>query len=177
MTKIPTALRELMTTFPHTGKVEWIGIRPAPRVAMRVLPSVEAIAGRGLAGDRTAEKSRPGNDRQVTLIQAEHLESVAKLLRRDAIDPGLTRRNIVVSGINLVALKNHTFRIGGAVLELTGECHPCSLMESQLGEGGYNAMRGHGGMTAIVLESGVIEVGATVQPLSLSETAELNDAD
>ncbi len=176
MTKIPTALRELMTTFPHDGKVEWIGVRPAPRVAMVAMPRVEAMAGRGLAGDRTAEKSRPGNDRQVTLIQLEHLESVAKLLRRDAVEPGLTRRNIVVSGINLVALKNHTFRMGDAVLELTGECHPCSLMESQLGPGGYNAMRGHGGMTAIVLASGIIEVGASVQPLALSEIAELNDA-
>lgn len=176
MTKIPTALRKLMTAFPHDGKVVWIGVRPAPRVAMLSMPRVEAIAGRGLAGDRTAEKSRPGNDRQVTLIQLEHLESVAKLLRREMIDLGLTRRNIVVSGINLVALKNHSFRIGGAVLELTGECHPCSLMESQLGEGGYNAMRGHGGMTAIVLESGIIEVGAAVQPLALSDAAASNDA-
>ena len=172
MAIIPTALRELMTTFPHAGKVEWIGVRPAPRVAMLSLSSVQAVAGRGLAGDRTAEKSRPGNNRQVTLIQAEHLESVGKLLRRGTIDPALTRRNIVVSGINLLALKNHSFRIGGAVLELTGDCQPCSLMELQLGAGGYNAMRGHGGMTAIVLESGLIEVGAAVTPLVLSEAVE-----
>ena len=161
-----------MTIFPYAGKVIWIGLRPAPRVPMRSLPRVEAIAGRGLAGDRTAEKSRPDNKRQVTLIQAEHLEAVGKLLRRDAIDPGLTRRNIVISGINLVALKSHSLRIGASVFQLTGECHPCSLMETQLGIGGYNAMRGHGGMTAIVLESGTIEVGAVVTPLALSEAVE-----
>jgi len=158
-------MRELMSTFPYEGNVVWIGVRPAPRVAMRVVRSVEAIAGRGLAGDRTAEKSRPGNKRQVTLIQAEHLQAVAALMRRDAIDPALTRRNIVVAGLNLVSLKGHTFRLGGATLELTDECHPCSLMEAQLGAGGYNAMRGHGGMNAIVLESGVIEVGARVEPI------------
>jgi len=166
---LPAGLRELMSAFPHTGKVVWIGIRPAPRVAMQALESVEALAGRGLAGDRTAAKSRPGNKRQVTLIQAEHLQAVGQLLRRAAIEPSLTRRNIVVSGINLVALKGHSFTIGGALLELTGECHPCSLMESQLGEGGYNAMRGHGGMTAIVRGSGLIAVGAAVTPIELAQ--------
>lgn len=169
MVKIPAGMRELMSTFPHEGKVEWIGIRPAPRVEMRIVSSVEAIAARGLAGDRTAEKSRRGNKRQVTLIQAEHLRAVAALLRREVIDPALARRNVVVSGINLVSLKGHTFRIGGALLELTDECHPCSLMEERIGKGGYNAMRGHGGMNAIVLESGLIEVGAAVIPVIAAE--------
>lgn len=169
---IPAGLRELMTAFPHAGRVDWIGVRPAPRAPLHALPRVEAIAGRGLAGDRSAEKSRPDNPRQVTLIQAEHLASVGKLLRRAVIDPALTRRNIVVSGINLMALKNHSFRIGTAVFRLTGECHPCSLMEVQLGLGGYNAMRGHGGMTAVVVESGVIDLGAGVTPLAFSEAAE-----
>ena len=161
-----------MTTFPHAGTVVWIGVRPLRRMPMRSLACVEAIAGRGLAGDRMAEKIRPDNQRQVTLIQAEHLESVGKLLRQEPIDPALTRRNIVISGINLIALKNQSLRIGAATLALTGECHPCSLMESQLGIGGYNAMRGHGGMTAVVLESGLIEVGATVTAVGVIETVE-----
>ena len=106
-----------MSAFPFTGTVAWIGVRPAPRVAMLALEYVEAIAGRGLQGDRTAEKSRPGNDRQVTLIQAEHLDAIAALLRRESIESALLRRNIVVSGINLVSLKGHTFRIGDALLQ------------------------------------------------------------
>lgn len=168
---IPGGLHALMTAFPHAGKVQWIGVRPAPRMPMNSVVRVEAIAGRGLAGDRTAEKSRPGNDRQVTLIQAEHLEAVGRLLRCAPIDPAMARRNVVVSGINLHALKDHSFLLGTAVLEMTGECYPCSLMETQLGPGGYNAMRGHSGMTAIVRESGWIDIGAAVMPLALIEAS------
>ena len=164
--KIPAGLRGIMSAFPFTGTVAWIGVRPAPRVAIQVLEHVEAISGRGLQGDRAAEISRPGNDRQVTLIQAEHLVAMAALLRRESIDPALLRRNIVVDGLNLASLKGHAFRVGDAILEMTGDCHPCSLMESQLGTGGYNAMRGHGGITARVIAGGTICVGALVEALS-----------
>ena len=166
---IPEGLRALMTTFPHSGSVVWIGVRPALRAPMLALSHVEAIAGRGLNGDRTAEKSRPGNSRQVTLIQAEHLAAVGALLRRAAINPLLTRRNIVVAGLNLASLKGHRFRVGDAVLEWSGECQPCSMMETALGEGGYNALRGHGGITARVVEGGSIDIGVAVTPMHLMQ--------
>jgi len=74
------------------------------------------------------------------------------------------RRNIVVSGLNLLALKGKQFRIGSVVLEYTGLCHPCSKMETALGPGGYNnAMRGHGGITTRVIEAGEIALGDDVR--------------
>jgi MOSC domain-containing protein YiiM len=48
---------------------------------------------------------------------------------------------VLVEGINLLSLKGKQFRIGEAVFEYSGECHPCSRMEEALGAGGYNAMR------------------------------------
>ncbi len=150
-------LRTLMETFPCAGRLEWIGLRPARRAPLQSFNHVEVIADHGLAGDHKG--SRPGGKRQVTLIQREHLEAVAKLLGRAAVDAALLRRNLVVSGINLLALHGECFRIGGVLFEGTGLCEPCSRMEEVLGVGGYNAMRGHGGIIARVLEGGVIALG------------------
>ena len=79
------------------------------------------------------------------------------------IDPKLTRRNIVVSGINLLSLKHQQFQIGSVILQTTGICAPCKRMEENLGLGGYNAMRGHGGITATVIEEGEIKLGDIVE--------------
>ena len=73
------------------------------------------------------------------------------------------RRNIVVSGINLQSLKEHQFKIGDATLYGTGNCPPCSRMEENLGPGGYCAMRGHGGITAFVVQTGTIRLGDHVK--------------
>jgi MOSC domain-containing protein YiiM len=150
-------LRTLMETFPIEGRLEWIGLRPGRRAPLLSMNHVEVIADHGLAGDHKGQ--RAGGKRQVTLIQREHLAAVAQLLRRDTVDPALLRRNLVVSGLNLLALRDERFRIGDVLFEGTGPCEPCSRMEEVLGEGGYNAMRGHGGITARVLSGGVIAVG------------------
>jgi MOSC domain-containing protein YiiM len=152
-------IRDLFDVFPQPGRVEWIGIRPERRGPVSVVQSVAVSEKKGLIGDHYSGQS--GN-RHVTLIQAEHLPVVASLTGRDTLDPALVRRNVVVSGINLLALKDQQIQIGDTVLQITGQCHPCSKMETTLGPGGYNAMRGHGGMTAKVIRGGVIGVGDAV---------------
>ena len=149
-----------MRTIPQVGKVEWVSIRPERRGAVKELEAVQATTDSGLEGDHYAGKS---GERQVTLIQSEHLDAVASMLGKEKVDPALTRRNIVVSGVNLLVFNDMQFQIGEAVLEMTGYCHPCSRMEENLGEGGYNAMRGHGGITARVIRSGRICPGDEVK--------------
>jgi MOSC domain-containing protein YiiM len=153
-------LRALMETFPRTGKLEWIGLRPARRAPLQSFNHVEVLADHGLVGDHKAQ--RTGGKRQVTLIQREHLDAVASLLGRDVIDPALLRRNLVVSGINLLALRDMPFEIGGVLFEGSGLCEPCSRMEEVLGAGGYNAMRGHGGIIARIISGGIIRAGDAV---------------
>lgn len=152
-------MQQLLDSLPQVGRVEYISVRPKRGAPVEFLESVEAVPGKGLLGDHYSGSS--GN-REVTLIQFEHLQTVGLLLGRCSIEPGLTRRNIVVSGINLLAFNERRFRIGEVVLEMTGHCHPCSQMEKNLGPGGYNAMRGHGGITARIVRGGVIRVGDVV---------------
>ena len=98
---------------------------------------------------------------QITLIQLEHLAVIGAFCGV-SVSPDLLRRNLAVSGINLLALKDRRFRIGDALLEGNGLCRPCSRMEENLGLGGYNAVRGHGGITARVIEGAMIKVGQSV---------------
>ncbi|WP_457021402.1 MOSC domain-containing protein [Luteimonas sp. A611] len=152
-------MHALMSRFPRAGIVQWIGLRPGRNVAMREVDAVEAAAGGGLAGDRYAGGS---GKRGVTLIQAEHLPVIAALAGHGAVVPATLRRNLVVSGITLAALKGQRFRVGGVLLEGTDACDPCSRMEDALGAGGYNAMRGMGGLCARILEGGTLRLGDTV---------------
>ena len=155
-------LGKLMATLPRAGSLQWIGLRPRRDVAMREVDRVQAVAGGGLVGDRYSGGS---GKRGVTLIQAEHLPVIAALAGVDAVAPGLLRRNLVVAGLPLVALKGRRFRIGEVLLEGTDSCDPCSRMEAALGPGGYNAMRGHGGLCARILEGGQLRLGDVVQAL------------
>ena len=152
-----TAFKDLFENFAQSGVVRWIGIRPKTRQPMEILENTFANIG-GLTGDRAYKPNATGK-RQVTIIQEEHLQAVASFLGKDTIDPAIIRRNIVVKGINLNALKGKQFKIGEAILEMTGFCFPCSRMEENLGKGGYNAMRGHGGIICRVIQAGEINIG------------------
>ena len=162
MTQEPV-IKELLDTLPQVGIVTWISIRPRRAGEVQPVPEVEVIENKGLAGDHY--NGKPDSKRHVTLIQAEHLEAVASMLGKEAINPALTRRNIVVKGINLLALQGKQFQIGEVILETTGLCHPCSRMEENLGEGGYNAMRGHGGITTRIVKGGRIKIGDEVKTI------------
>lgn len=156
----PTALAALLASLPQAGVLRWIGLRPAREQTPSEVSNAVVEIGSGLLGDRY--RGRAESKRQVTLIQQEHLDVIGALMSQPSIDPSLLRRNLVVSGINLLALQRAQFRIGAVVLEGTGQCHPCSRMEAALGPGGYNAMRGHGGITAKVITPGEIRVGDAV---------------
>jgi MOSC domain-containing protein YiiM len=169
---MPENIKDLFMHFPHAGRIDWIGIRPARNVPVRVVEQVRIEANGGLVGDHYGGLS---GKRHVTLMQAEHLPAIGSFLAGVStpeaptqagtlpVDPARLRRNLVVSGLNLLALKGQRFRLGDdVILEYTGECYPCSKMETTLGAGGYNAMRGHGGITARVVQGGVINVGDTV---------------
>lgn len=156
-------LQELIGEVPQQGRVRWIGVRPEPHAPMIELDAVEARLEAGLTGDR----ARPGvrNARQVTLIQWEHLAVISSLMGRPddkPLRPDELRRNLAISGINLFSLKGRRFKIGQAIFETTGWCQPCARLQDNLGPGTFQAVRGHGGITARVIQSGIVRLDDTV---------------
>ena len=134
VTNQPGGLRALTSRFPRAGRIECVFLRRHQRVAVESVREALALASRGLEGDRAALREpgiAGGGRRQVTLIQAEHLSVVAALMGLAAVDPAGLRRNLVVSGLNLLAARSLfkdqllLLRIGAdVVLEVTGPCGP-----------------------------------------------------
>lgn len=154
-------LARLIATPVRPGRIVWIGIRPGRREPMAPVDMAELDPGLGVVGDRYA---KAGGARQITLIQAESLATIASHMGVAQVLPDDLRRNLVTRGINLLALKGRRVRVGDALLDVTGECHPCSRMEETLGAGGYNAVRGLGGITARVISGGRVALGDPVAP-------------
>jgi len=142
------------------GRLTWIGLRPSRKAPMLTPASALFVAGQGIEGDRY--KTQRNGPRQVTLIAAEDLAAIASFMGRD-VSPELLRRNLVTSRLNLNALKERRILIGEVVLEASGECAPCSQMEANLGPGGYNAVRGRGGLTARIITGGEVRLGDAIE--------------
>jgi len=166
------SLRDLMNAPMRAGRLDWIGLRPARRESLCAVTEAKVEIGGGLVGDHY---SGPVDaKRMVSMIQAEHLPAVAGLLGLPAVTPFMTRRNLVIAGLNLLALKGRTFTIGDALFAFTGPCAPCSRMDENLGPGGFQAMRGHGGIITRVLKPGTIRVGDAVVVLDLPQQQSLS---
>ncbi|RYZ04037.1 MAG: MOSC domain-containing protein [Myxococcales bacterium] len=158
-------LYERLRDVPQVGRVTWLGLRPEHGAAIVPLEEVELVTGRGAQGD-IAARSKAGHGRQVTLLQEEHLPVLAGLTGAIEVRPEQLRRNVLVAGINLLALVKLRFAVGEAVLEGSGHCAPCAKMDALLGPGGFQAVRGHGGITARVLSGAVVRIGDPVRVLN-----------
>ncbi|MEO0703201.1 MAG: MOSC domain-containing protein [Pseudomonadota bacterium] len=149
----------MMARHARLGRIDWIGLRVARRAEIAVV-DVAQLSEAGLVGDH----AKPGQ-RALTLIQAEHLPVIAALSGHNMVPPALLRRNIVVSGLNLLGFRRARLNLGEAVIDITGPCPPCSRMEEALGPGGYTGMRGHGGVYASVVRPGSLKIGDMVCPV------------
>jgi len=147
----------------NQGKVNYICVRSKRNNPVEIKETVFAIKDQGLDGDYY---NRPGN-RQVTLIQQEHLDILAIKMKMDNIDPSMTRRNIVVKDIDLLTLEGKMFKIGEAILQYSGYCEPCKKMNKTVGNGGFEimAIEKLGGITTKVIKDGLISIGNTIEIL------------
>ena len=142
------------------GKLEWIGVRES-KGNVRSINSVFAIEELGLEGDKITLKS--SKKRQVTLMQMEHISVILSLAQEDNLDKinkiqYYFKRNLLISKYNIQNLKGKYFSIGDAKFFGTGDYKNCKKIENLLGKRVLDAMQGMGGITAIVVESGMIKV-------------------
>jgi MOSC domain-containing protein YiiM len=176
-------LRDLTQQYASDGRIHAIVLRAARGEPAIVVDEAHAEPGRGLLGDRRATAARSGRQsskRELTLFQAEHLPLVANWCGLAELQPTRLRRNLVVSGLNLIGMRSPfpdvvlEWAVGDeAIIQITGPCDPCSKMAAELGLGSYNALRGHGGMTARILTGGLIRVGDRVSLNTIQQLEEL----
>lgn len=132
---------------------------------MQRVERVEAIAGKGLAGDRYATDSghwKRVDGCQVTLITHEDLQR-AKRRSRIAFADGEHRRNLVVRGIPLDAFRRRQVRIGEVVLEFHRLRPPCGYLDRLVGKGAGKALGGGAGIGLRVIQGGVLQIGDIAQ--------------
>ncbi len=127
--------------------------------------AVTAIPGQGLAGDRYAlgtgfysERPLPGGARELTLIETESLEAVARETGQ-TLTPLQARRNIATSGIRLSELVGKRFRIGSVLCEGVRDCPPCEHLDELTGMQMLGPLARRGGLRANILSPGEIRIG------------------
>ena len=141
-----------------------IFVAPAAGAPVVRVPRAEALAGRGLAGDRygagDGSFSRwPGKGRAITLISAEALDAAQREFGVSLSD-GEHRRNLVVDGLDLRTLLGGTFRIGTATFRGERICAPCKYLVRVTDQARiFDALVGRGGIRAEVVTSGEIAEG------------------
>lgn len=149
------------------GRVESIHITPRGGAPMEARTEVRAVAGAGLEGDRYADRTgtystKPKASRQITFIEAEALEALARELGM-VLSPGETRRNVVTRGVALNHLVGREFTVGQARFLGHELCEPCKYLAGLTGRPDLLPGLVHrGGLRAEILDGGLVRVGDPV---------------
>lgn len=148
------------------GSVISIHIAPTGAAPMKSVTTAQAVAGKGLEGDRYYSKlgtysNQAGSGRDVTLIEIEAVDG----LKRDydvELDPSRSRRNIVTQGVPLNHFVGKEFRVGDVVLRGTRLCEPCAHMEKLTVKGAMRGLIHRGGLRANIVIGGTVHVGDVI---------------
>lgn len=156
-----------MTATGWTGTLDFIHVTPAKSRPMRRLPQARLVAGQGVEGDRYALGTgtysvKPGEDRQVTLIESEMLARVAADFGHE-IGVDEHRRNLTVTGVPLQHLVGARFRVGECLLEGIRINQPCRYLNLMLKRDVYMALWNRSGLNCKVVEGGTIRPGDSVR--------------
>ena len=138
------------------GSVSRLQVSEVRREPMRSLDQVQLRAGYGIEGDRRAGRAGASTDRQVLIMDSE-------TQRELDIGPAVTRENVTTVGLDISVLRTgQRVRLGdSAVVEITGDCAPCSFMD-EARPGLREQIDGRRGVLGRVVADGLVRQGDTV---------------
>jgi hypothetical protein len=151
------------------SKAEVVLIYTAPEAEapMVALESVQAVAGRGLQGDRyfkgegTFSGTVEAPAYEVTLIESELIEAFNER-GEAALEPHAFRRNLLTKGVSLNALVGKTFSVGDVTLKGARLCEPCNHLATVVRKDVLQMVH-QAGLRAGIVSSGTIHVGDPIQ--------------
>ncbi|SRR6266496_1265280 len=148
------------------GSVVSIHISPKAEETMFAVSEVQAVAGKGLEGDRYFSHmgtfSKPEPDRELTLIEVEAIEALKGESGLE-LAQGDPRRNIVTRGVPLNHLVGQEFLIGEVRVRGLRLCEPCSHLAQLTVQGILPGLVHRGGLRAQILTPGVIHAGDLIK--------------
>jgi len=148
------------------GELVSIFVSPKAGMPMESRESARAVPGSGLEGDRYFDgvgywSNHPGEGREVTLIEIEAIEALARE-KNIEIPPELARRNLVTRGVPLNHLVGREFQVGSVRLMGKRLCEPCQYLEALTTKGVLTGLLHRGGLRADIVLGGTIRIGDAV---------------
>lgn len=137
--------------FGHHGK-------PPDDYPLVEVRSIDCVAGHGIRGDRFYDYKERYKG-QITFFSAEVFEQLRESFKIRDKSPGVLRRNVIVSGIDVNELIGEEFEIQGVRFRGTGHCRPCYWLDHAFAPGTEEFLEGNGGLRAEILSDGAIAVG------------------
>ncbi len=151
------------------GRTTAIDKRPVVSVEVRDPGPKRGGLGSGVLGDDVVSRKHHGGSRQaVYAVAREELDRWGRELERDLHD-GMFGENLTTSGLDVDgALVGERWRVGSALLEVSGPRIPCANFAAWMGERAWvRRFTEHGrtGAYLAVLEPGTIAAGDAVEVL------------
>jgi hypothetical protein len=163
------ALRGWVREVAPAGTVAGLFVAEAAEAPCRSVARVDAVAGRGLRGDRYFDgagtfSAGTLSGRNLTLIEAEALEALATE-HGVLLEPSEARRNVLTRGIALNDLVGREFLVGEVRCAGRRWCEPCAHLQRLTRDGTLRGLIHRGGLRADVLTDGEIALGDPIEAL------------
>lgn len=119
---------------------------------------IACVAGSGIREDRYFDH-QPDYKGQITFFSSEVFQLMKRELGLDSADAGSSRRNVLISGVDLNQWIGKEFELQEVRFFGVEECRPCAWMDQAFAPGAHLWLMGRGGLRARILTDGTLKLG------------------